>query len=106
LKKKSPPDKNKTADSNRSRAVADFSSTTTAFRFRPGKHQYDFTTRLSLPRRTKFRFRYKLEGLDEGWIEADGKRFAALRPLRPGKFVSRSSRATTTHLERGGFSIT
>ena len=34
----------------------------------------------------KVRFRYKLEGLDEGWIEADGKRFAHYGPLRPGKY--------------------
>ena len=32
------------------------------------------------------RFRYRLEGLDEGWVEADNKRSAHYGPLQPGKY--------------------
>jgi signal transduction histidine kinase len=81
-----PPDKNKTPDSIAPALSADFSSTTT-LQIPPGKHQYDFHyTALSFAAPDKVRFRYKLEGLDEGWIEADGKRFAHYGPLRPGKY--------------------
>jgi signal transduction histidine kinase/ligand-binding sensor domain-containing protein len=81
-----PPDKNKTPDSIAPALSADFSSATT-LQIPPGKHQFDFHyTALSFAAPDKVRFRYKLEGLDEGWIDADGKRFAHYGPLRPGKY--------------------
>lgn len=53
----------------------------------PGKHQYDFHyTALSFAAPDKVRFRYKLAGLDESWVEADGKRAAHYGPLRPGDY--------------------
>jgi signal transduction histidine kinase/ligand-binding sensor domain-containing protein len=53
----------------------------------PGKHQFDFHyTALSFAAPDKVRFRYKLEGLDNGWVEADGKRSAHYGPLRPGEY--------------------
>jgi len=53
----------------------------------PGKHQFDFQyTALSFAAPDKVRFRYRLEGLDEGWVEADGKRSAHYGPLRQGEY--------------------
>jgi signal transduction histidine kinase len=53
----------------------------------PGKHQFDFNyTALSFAAPDKVRFRYRLEGLDEGWVEADGKRSAHYGPLRQGEY--------------------
>lgn len=53
----------------------------------PGKHQIDFNyTALSFAAPDKVRFRYRLEGLDEGWVEAEGKRTAHYGPLRPGEY--------------------
>jgi signal transduction histidine kinase/ligand-binding sensor domain-containing protein len=53
----------------------------------PGKHQFDFKyTALSFAAPDKVRFRYRLEGLDEAWVEADGKRSAHYGPLQPGKY--------------------
>lgn len=53
----------------------------------PGKHQVDFHyTALSFAAPDKVRFRYRLEGLDEGWVEADGKRSAHYGPLQPGDY--------------------
>lgn len=59
----------------------------TALQIPPGKHQFDFGyTALSFAAPDKVRFRYRLEGLDEGWVEADGKRSAHYGPLRPGEY--------------------
>jgi len=56
-------------------------------RILPGRHQFDFHyTALSFAAPDKVRFRYRLEGLDEGWVEADGKRSAHYGPLRPGDY--------------------
>jgi signal transduction histidine kinase/ligand-binding sensor domain-containing protein len=53
----------------------------------PGRHQLDFHyTALSFAAPDKVRFRYRLEGLDEAWVEADGKRSAHYGPLLPGKY--------------------
>jgi signal transduction histidine kinase len=58
-----------------------------AFQILPGKHQFDFHyTALSFAAPDKVRFRYKLEGLDESWVEAGGKRSAHYGPLRPGEY--------------------
>lgn len=53
----------------------------------PGKHQFDFHyTALSFAAPDKVRFRYQLQGLDESWVEAGGKRSAHYGPLRPGRY--------------------
>jgi ligand-binding sensor domain-containing protein/signal transduction histidine kinase len=53
----------------------------------PGKHQFDFNyTALSFAAPDKVRFRYQLKGLDNTWVEADGKRSAHYGPLRPGEY--------------------
>ena len=58
-----------------------------AFQIPPGKHQFDFHyTALSFAAPDKVRFRYKLEGLDEGWVEGGDKRSAHYGPLRPGEY--------------------
>ena len=59
----------------------------TSLRIPPGKHELDFHyTALSFAAPDKVRFRYRLEGLDEDWVEADGKRSAHYGPLEPGKY--------------------
>jgi signal transduction histidine kinase len=59
----------------------------TALHIPPGKHQFDFHyTALSFAAPDKVRFRYKLQGLDDGWVEADGKRSAHYGLLRPGEY--------------------
>jgi len=59
----------------------------TALRIPPGKHQFEFNyTALSFAAPDKVRFRYRLAGLDEGWVEAEGKRSAHYGPLRPGEY--------------------
>jgi ligand-binding sensor domain-containing protein/signal transduction histidine kinase len=53
----------------------------------PGKHQLDFRyTALSFIAPDKVRFRYRLVGLDDTWVEAEGKRSAHYGPLRPGEY--------------------
>jgi signal transduction histidine kinase/ligand-binding sensor domain-containing protein len=53
----------------------------------PGKHQLDFRyTALSFMAPDKVAFRYKLEGLDEDWIDGTTKRSAHYGPLPPGKY--------------------
>jgi len=53
----------------------------------PGKHQIDIHyTAVSFAAPDKVRFRYKLDGLDNGWVEADGKRSAHYGPLPPGDY--------------------
>ena len=53
----------------------------------PGRHQLDFHyTALSFAAPDKVHFRYRLAELDDGWVEADGKRSAHYGPLRPGEY--------------------
>jgi signal transduction histidine kinase/ligand-binding sensor domain-containing protein len=81
-----PTDKNKTSGAIAPAPSAGFSSAT-ALQIPPGKHQFDFHyTALSFAAPDKVRFRYKLEGLDEGWVEVEGKRTAHYGPLRPGEY--------------------
>ena len=81
-----PPDKNKMPDSI-AHAPSAGSPSVTALQIPPGKHQFDFHyTALSFAAPDKVRFRYKLDGLDDGWVEADGKRSAHYGPLRPGEY--------------------
>jgi len=53
----------------------------------PHQHRVEFHfTSLSLTAPTKTRFRYQLEGLDEGWLEAGTTREAHYTRLPPGKY--------------------
>jgi signal transduction histidine kinase/ligand-binding sensor domain-containing protein len=73
------PDKNQTPSAG--------SATPTPLQIPPGKHQFDFQyTALSFAAPDKVRFRYKLEGLDDKWVEVDGKRSAHYGPLPPGEY--------------------
>ena len=54
----------------------------------PGTQRYEFRyTALTFLGTDKVRFRYKLEGLDSDWIEADGRRTAYYNTLPPGDYV-------------------
>jgi signal transduction histidine kinase len=62
-------------------------STATKLQISPGKHQFDFSyTALSFAAPDKVRFRYKLQGLDNKWIDAGAKRSAHYGPLPPGQY--------------------
>jgi signal transduction histidine kinase/ligand-binding sensor domain-containing protein len=53
----------------------------------PGKHQLDFHfTALSFTAPDKVRFRYRLAGFDNAWVEAGTKRAAHYGPLPPGRY--------------------
>ena len=53
----------------------------------PGKHQLDFRyTALSFKAPEKVAFRYRLQGLEENWVDAGTKRSAHYGPLRPGEY--------------------
>jgi signal transduction histidine kinase/ligand-binding sensor domain-containing protein len=81
-----PPEKNNLRDAMAS-AWSEDASPAKLLRIPPGKHQFDFHyTALSFAAPDKVRFRYRLAGLDEGWVEADGKRSAHYGPLRPGDY--------------------
>jgi signal transduction histidine kinase/ligand-binding sensor domain-containing protein len=54
--------------------------------------QVDYTA-LSLSRPDRIRFRYRLEGLDEGWIEAGSRRQAFYTNLDPGHYKFRVAAA-------------
>jgi ligand-binding sensor domain-containing protein len=56
----------------------------------PGKKQLEIRyTALSLTAPEKVRFRYRIEGLDNGWIEADKRRSANYSHLAPGAYQFR-----------------
>jgi len=62
----------------------------TALRITPGEHEMEFSyTALSYAAPDKVRFRYKLEGLDDGWVEAGAKRSAQYGSLGPGDYCFR-----------------
>jgi len=53
----------------------------------PGTHRFEiYYTATSLTRSDKVRFRYRLEGLDEGWDEVGDRRFSAYSNLPPGTY--------------------
>lgn len=53
----------------------------------PGKHQFDFLfTALSFAAPDKVRFRYRMEGLDDKWVESGTKRTAHYGSLRPDTY--------------------
>ncbi|MFT3829042.1 MAG: two-component regulator propeller domain-containing protein [Opitutaceae bacterium] len=57
----------------------------------PPSHQrlaFEFTA-LSLTAPAKVRFRYRLDGVDDGWIEAGTKRFATYSHLPAGRYLFR-----------------
>jgi hypothetical protein len=54
----------------------------------PGKHQLDFRyTALSFIAPDRVRFRYRLVGFDNDWVQADTKRTAHYGPLAPGRYA-------------------
>lgn len=54
----------------------------------PGRHQFDFRfTALSFTAPDKVLFRYRLTGLDNGWVEAGAKRTAHYGPVAPGDYT-------------------
>jgi ligand-binding sensor domain-containing protein/signal transduction histidine kinase len=56
-------------------------------RITPGKHQVEFRyTGLSFAAPERIRFRYRLEGLDTAWTEADTRRTAIYSYLPPGDY--------------------
>ncbi len=56
----------------------------------PGKLRYSFSfTALSFVSPTKIRFRYRLEGVDKDWIDADKNRQADYTNIRPGTYQFR-----------------
>lgn len=53
----------------------------------PGRHRLEFLyTGLSLVAPEKVRFRYRLSGLDEDWIEAGSQRTASYNHVPPGQY--------------------
>jgi signal transduction histidine kinase len=53
----------------------------------PGKHYVEFHyTGLSFTTPEQVRFRYRLRGLDDQWVEAGTRRFAQYTFLRPGEY--------------------
>jgi ligand-binding sensor domain-containing protein/signal transduction histidine kinase len=46
-------------------------------------------TALSLPAPEKNRFKYKLDGVDSDWVDADGRRTVSYKRLPPGSYVFR-----------------
>ena len=54
--------------------------------------QVDYTA-LSLSRPDRIRFRYRLDGLDEGWVEAGSRRQAFYTNLNPGHYKFRVAAA-------------
>ncbi len=57
-------------------------------RIPPGRHRLEFVyTGLSYRAPEKVRFRYRLEGLDSEWTEADGKRSASFDYVPPGQYA-------------------
>jgi signal transduction histidine kinase len=67
--------------------TADRSKSPTSVEVPPGKHQFDFHyTALSYLAPDKVRFRYRILGQDEEWVDSGTKRFAHSGPLRPGQY--------------------
>jgi signal transduction histidine kinase/ligand-binding sensor domain-containing protein len=59
----------------------------TALKISPGKHQLEIDyTGLSLVSPERVQFRYRLGGIDSGWVEAGTRRFAQYSFLPPGKY--------------------
>src|SRR5258708_13723467 len=58
-----------------------------AIRIPPGKHRVEFHyTGLSFSAPERVRFRYRLQGLDPDWLEADTRRVAFYRSVPPASY--------------------
>jgi signal transduction histidine kinase len=56
----------------------------------PGQRDIEFNyTGLSFAAPEKLRFRYQLEGVDSGWVEAQGRRVAYYQRIPPGEYIFR-----------------
>lgn len=61
--------------------------TTGKIKIPPGKHEFDFGfTALSFTAPDKVRFRYRMNGLDNAWVESGTKRTAHYGTLRPDTY--------------------
>jgi len=70
----------------------------------PGQDRLEIDyTGLSFIKPEQIRFRYKLEGLDENWTEANGRRTAYFSYLPPGNYTFRVTAANSDNIwnERG-----
>jgi signal transduction histidine kinase/ligand-binding sensor domain-containing protein len=64
-----------------------FSSGSASLELPPGKRRVNFHfTALSFAAPDKVRFRYRLLGFEEEWVEAENQRFAHYGPLPPGQY--------------------
>lgn len=62
----------------------------TAIRLEPGQENLEIDyTGLSFIKSDQMRFRYRIEGLDDEWIEADTRRTASYLHIAPGDYVFR-----------------
>jgi len=62
--------------------------------FKPGHDAFEFHyTVLGPPVPDRIRFRYRLDGHDEAWIEAGGRRSAYYTNLKPGAYAFRAAAA-------------
>jgi len=60
---------------------------TRPIRVPPGTHRFEvYYTATSLTRSDKVRFRYRLEGLEQGWNEVGDRRFSAYSNVPPGSY--------------------
>ena len=59
----------------------------TALKISPGKQNFEFRyTALSLTDADKIKFRYKLEGFDADWVNAETRRWVQYNYLKPGTY--------------------
>ena len=59
----------------------------TPFKIQPGRHRFDFLyTGLSFVAPEKMQFKYRLNGLDNSWVDAGSKRLASYTYIPPGHY--------------------
>jgi signal transduction histidine kinase len=74
-------------DANRSPSSASSSADRQLLFVAPGRHQFEFHyTGLNFGAPERIRFRYQLEGLDPGWVEAGTRRTAFYTDVPPGNY--------------------
>jgi ligand-binding sensor domain-containing protein/signal transduction histidine kinase len=88
--------------------IVDRTSNSVPLQIKPGKHHIEFHfTALNADDPEQVRFRYKLEGLDQDWVEAGNRRSALYNYVPPGNYQFRVAAHThdgiwassETHLE-------
>ena len=69
------------------RPFANEASGAAPFKIPPGRHRFDFQyTALSFIAPEKVRFKYRLKGFDNDWVDAGTKRLAIYNYLAPGEY--------------------